>query len=51
VVILFVVTLTDSEVVDMVTHLSECVDSGDEANGGTSEVGYISVRTCISLTE
>ena len=47
---LFVVTLTDSEKVDMVMPLSKCVDSGDETNGGTNEEGYISVRTCISLT-
>jgi hypothetical protein len=49
-VFLFVVTLTDSEKVDMVIPLSKCVDSGDENNGVTNEEGYISVRTCISLT-
>ena len=45
---LFVVTLTDSEMVDMAMHLRKCVDIGDETNGGTNEEGVHAVRTCIS---
>lgn len=46
--LLFAVTLTGSEVVNMVMHLRKCVDSGDETKRGTNEEGYIAVRTCIS---
>lgn len=45
-VLLFVVTLTDSEMVDMVMHLRKCVDIGDEINVGTNEEWYIAVHTC-----
>lgn len=46
--LLFVVTLTGSEMVDMVVHLRKCVGSGDETKGGANEEGYIAVLTCIS---
>ena len=38
---LFVVTLTDSEMVDMAMHLRKCVDIGVETNGGTNEERYM----------
>jgi len=47
-VLLFVITPTGSEMVDMVMHFRKCVDICDETNGGTNEEGYIAVRTCIS---
>ena len=46
--LLFVVTLTGSEMADMVMHLRKCVDIGDETIGGTNKEGYIAVRKCIS---
>jgi len=47
VVLLFVVTLADSEMVDMGMLLRKCVDIGDEINGGTNEERYVAVRNYI----